>query len=249
MVNQWDRIEYGRTTGEQEVIQRQISELMGKFVDDKEKDIVYGSARLKVGDEMIRQDLPQLLDRLYENAGTLGQIMNLLDPANRAVDLSDKIKSKLIQTREAIARKVISAFGTASMAGGIIPFVQIMAAPAILVSMVFILSKIMGAPIPKDKAKAVASDLIKASWDIIAADLTLDIGGVILTAFLPFGIFAYFGAMAGSAYMAYRRTCILGEVTLEYIKHDFSWGGKQPQEVIKGCKQRALDSYMKLKIK
>jgi GTP-binding protein EngB required for normal cell division/uncharacterized protein (DUF697 family) len=245
-VNKWDKTEAATTSQEQQIMISRIKEKMGKFVNSSE-DIIYGSSLIKERDTMVRQKLPQLLDRMYEDAGTLGQVMNILDPAGQADNLSGKLRDKIILVRETMARKVIGIFAISSIAGTIIPFSQVIAAPTILISMVFVLSKVMGSPIPKEKAREIAENLMRASWDVIAADLALDIAGALATMFTPFGIFAFFAGMAGSAYLSYRRTCILGEITLEYIKLGFSWGGERPQEVIKKCKERASANYARLK--
>jgi hypothetical protein len=75
-------------------------------------DTVYGSAQLKVGDKKVRQPLPGLLDRMYEDAGTLGMVMNVLDPANRAVELGAKVRDRITEVRMRVARRVISISGT-----------------------------------------------------------------------------------------------------------------------------------------
>lgn len=247
-VNKWDKTEAATTSRERQVTVSRIKEKMGKFVSSPE-DILFGSAMTldRENDTMVSHELPQLLDRMYEDAGTLGQVMNILDPAGQAEELSGKLREKIIAVREAIARKVIAVFAVSSIAGTIVPFSQVVAAPTILISMVFVLSKTMGTPIPKNKAREVAEKLARASWDVIAADLALDIAGSLATVFTPFGLFAFFAGMAGSAYLSYRRTCILGEITLEYIKLGFSWGGEQPQEVIRRCKERASIHYARLK--
>lgn len=247
-VNKWDKTEAGTTRQEQQVMMSRIREKMGKFVNSAD-DILYGNAMVldKEQGVMLRQDLPQLLERMYENAGTLGQVMNILDPAGQAEDLSSRLRDKIMTVRETMARKVIGVFAVSSIAGTIIPFSQVIAAPAILVSMVFVLSKVMGSPIPKAKAREIAENLMRASWDVIAADLALDVAGALATLFTPFGLFAFFAGMAASAYLSYRRTCILGEIALEYIKLGFSWGGERPQEVIKKCKERAMANYSRLR--
>ncbi len=94
-VNKWDIVEATRTKKDIETIQTRIWEKMGKFVNSPE-DIVYGSAQLfdRDRDEIVRQELPKLLERMYENIGTWGQVMNLLDPARRSEDLIKSIRYK-----------------------------------------------------------------------------------------------------------------------------------------------------------
>ena len=56
------------------------------------------------------------------------------------------------------------------------------------------------------------------------------------------------GILGAAGYYRYKRTVIFGEVALEYIKNDCSWGGEDPETVIKMCQERALQHYMKLTV-
>jgi GTP-binding protein EngB required for normal cell division len=66
-VNKWDKMQNSHTKKDQDTIRAQISEKIGKFVKSPE-DIVYGSAMLldKKRDEMIRQELTQLINKIRE---------------------------------------------------------------------------------------------------------------------------------------------------------------------------------------
>jgi uncharacterized protein (DUF697 family) len=252
-VNQWDKMQ-NTPRKDRDIVCERIKQKMGKFVASPD-DIVYGSAQLydQQSDTMIRQELPQLLDRMYEGAGTLGQVMNVLDPANRAVQLGGNIREKIYQVRVSIARKVISAFGTASVAGGFVPFTQLLVVPGVLGSMVYVVCRIMGKPtVTKDQAKSMAIELAKACGAEIGAEFAAEVGigaALVVGSVLTGGIAAALiglGALAGLGYYRYRRTVVLGEVTVEYIKNDFSWGGEGRHAVIMKCRERAQQHYMKL---
>ncbi len=75
-VNKWDAVEGNNPKKDIKILQTKIWQKMGKFVNSPE-DIVYGSAQLfdRDRDEKVRQELPKLLERMYENAGTLGKVM------------------------------------------------------------------------------------------------------------------------------------------------------------------------------
>ncbi|MBE9224870.1 GTPase domain-containing protein [Phormidium sp. LEGE 05292] len=66
-VNKWDIIQNHTPKKEQEIIRCLISEKMGKFVKNAE-DIVYGNAMNlnQKNDEMVRQNLPQLINKIKE---------------------------------------------------------------------------------------------------------------------------------------------------------------------------------------
>ena len=76
-VNKSDRFD-NMPKGDVNIVKSRVIEKMRKYVDS-ELDIVFGSARLfdRERDEMVRQNLPDLEDRLYNNPGTLGQIVNV----------------------------------------------------------------------------------------------------------------------------------------------------------------------------
>ena len=60
---------------------------MRKFVTNSD-DIVYGSAQIydRKSDELVAQPLPQLIERMYANTGAFGDIVQVLDPANRQIN-------------------------------------------------------------------------------------------------------------------------------------------------------------------
>ena len=66
-VNKWDIIQNNMPNKDRETIRSRISEKMGKFVKYQE-NIVYGNAMLfdQGSDEMIRQELPQLINKIKE---------------------------------------------------------------------------------------------------------------------------------------------------------------------------------------
>jgi uncharacterized protein (DUF697 family) len=227
---------------------------MGKYVKVPDTDILYGSAMLfdPAQHAYVRQDLPQLLDCLYADAGTLGMVMNVLDPARRAVDLSDTIRDKIFEVRRRVARKVISGFGTASVAGGFIPFNQLLVTPGLLASMVFVLFKMMGRPMNKAAAKQVSVELLKTCGQELGAEfLAVMVAEGLLGAIQVLGPVGFalgaLGSMAGLGYYRYRRTAILGEVTVEFIRHGCTWDGTDRHRIFQECKERAMQHYMRLR--
>ena len=254
-VNKMDVLEVANTKEECELVRNRIYDRMRGYVLADE-DIIYGNAQKKEGDQKVRQQLPQLEERLYAGAGTLGAVLNVLDPAKRASDLATDVRNRVFDIRRKLARRFISIFGTLSIVGSFVPFSQLAVTPGILASMVWTVYKIMGYPISKNEAKNISIQFIKAGGLMLAVEFGADIAlGAITTiavAMIPvFGIpLLIAGAAAnivGIGYYRYRRTAILGEVTLEYIRNGGSWEGKDQKVVFEECKRRAEREYMKLK--
>ncbi|MBD2420361.1 Hsp70 family protein [Anabaena cylindrica FACHB-243] len=252
-VNKWDVLEAGHDDAELKVVRQKITEKMGKFVKSP-NDIIYGSARIKQNGTMVRQELPQLLNKMYEDAGTLGQVMNILDPAHRADDLTQNINNKILEVRIKIARKAINGFAVGAVASEFIPFTQLILTPGILASMVFTVIKIMGKQANKEDAKKMTKELLTACGQVLgvefaavaAADLLLDIITVVTG---PIGAaIALFADVSALGYYKYQRTAILGEVTIEYVRNNYSWAGSQ-QAVIKRCKETASQHYFSIQKK
>ncbi|MGA9769886.1 MAG: GTPase [Blastocatellia bacterium] len=251
-VNKWDEKQLTKTDEELAELKYLIEQKMMKFVKSP-GDIVYGSAQLKVGNKKVRQELPQLLDRMHEDAGTLGTIMNILNPSEQAASLSETVRKKIFEVRTKVARKVISGFGAASAVSTFVPYSTLVVTPGLLSSMVYILFRVMGRKdISREDAKKVATDLIKECGKNLAAEFVAVAGAEILLDSVkilgPFGaIIGIIGDVVGLTYFRYRRTVILGEVTIEYIRTNGKWEADGAEATIKRCKERALNYYMRLR--
>ena len=250
-VNKWDEWEH-RPKANQDKVRALIQAKMAKFVRTPTA-IVYGSAQRfdPATDNYVRQDLPQLFDRMYEDAGSLGIVMNVLDPAKRAEQFGDRMRDKIMEVRVNLARRIVSWFATASVAGSFIPFTDLIVAPGILGSLVYTLFKILGYEIKKDQATKISIELLKACGQALVVDfgavIAVDIAIAASWILGPLGGIMALGALGAQGYLKYKRTVILGEVTIEYIKNDCSWGGEDRTAVIRRCKERAMAHYMKLR--
>jgi len=251
-VNQWDIIQNNKTKKDQDTIRCQISEKMREFVKSPE-DIVYGSAMLldKERDEMIRKELPQLLDRLYENAGTLGTVVNVLDPANRAAKLNDNVNRRILAIRLQVARKVIGRFGIAAAFGIVLPFATLTVYPALLTSMVFTICKIMGKEVTKSKAGKIMWACLRIMGVNAAlgntAIVLVDAASTALTPVAGAGLaLGGLAAITGIGWYCYSQTVKLGELTLEYLQNDFSWDNQDQKDILAKCQQKANEMYIKL---
>lgn len=161
-VNKWDAVQLTMPIANHEKLKERIWEKMKSYVDSPE-DIVYGSSRLLdvTHQEMIRQELPQLLNRLYESAGTLGMVINVLDPANRADNLTDAINAKIHRVRRKVSQRIIYTYGILSMFGTFVPFDTVLVAPPLHISMVSAVFNIIGAEDTSVDVRTAASKLVK----------------------------------------------------------------------------------------
>ena len=240
-VNKFDRLQHMTKRDRDMVIQR-IKEKMRKYVK-RDEDIVFGSAQLKDDetDEMVRQNLPQLEDRLYADAGTLGQIVNVLDPAKRAADLSHSINNKILEIRKKVARRIIQAFAIGAVGGGIIPFDSLLVAPALYASLAYALVKIMGGkePVNFDKGK-MSLDIIKVCASVLGAEfIAVAALETITSALGPIGWMIDWAALS---FYKYKRTLIFGEATLLYIANGFTFGN-DARAAIEKAKEEASKHY------
>jgi GTP-binding protein EngB required for normal cell division/uncharacterized protein (DUF697 family) len=256
-VNKWD-CSSQIPKKDRETIQSRIEEKMGKYVKSP-NDIVYGSALLydPEYDVMVRQELPELLDRMYNDAGVFGKLVNILDPAKRAADLSQEMRDKLFEVRAQVARKFINAFGIANAFNGVVPFSTLLVTPGILVSMVYTVARILGKEQDRDSSRKLTITLIRecglALGAIFGASLVAEaLVDVASTALVPmFGLGALLGLVADTAalgWFKYQRTVVLGEVAIEYIRQG-GWGDDDPRTVILRCRDRAKEYYSRLKRK
>ncbi|SDB74005.1 GTPase [Belnapia rosea] len=249
LFNKWDMYEGRIPAADVAMVKAKVFEKMRKYVASDE-DIVFGSALRydPASDMMVRQELPQLMDRLYAGAGTLGQVINVIDPANRASELLAGISGKVAAVRTKVARKVVFAYGLASVAGGAVPLDTLTVQPGLFASEVFVLSRIFGKTMRAADVKGTAKELLKTCGILFAAEFAAitaaDVASTVASVFVPFlaPIFGIADAALLSWYR-YRRAVIFGEVAMEYVKRDFSWGGEEPRAIIAECKARAQKHY------
>jgi GTP-binding protein EngB required for normal cell division len=252
-VNKWDKI--GLPQQDKRFLQHRIAEKMGELLIPSTR-IVYGSAQLydPKTDAMIRQEIPQLFDVLYDTAGVLGDVINILDPAKRAEKATDGMRNSILEARKKIARKVINWFAIASAVTGFIPLSLLISVPGVLSSMVYLIFLIMGKKEEKSITGKVAMELLKACAQtlgiIFAGSIGSYIAAALVTTINPIAGIALFCVGAGAtSVFTYRRTVILGEVTIEYVLNDCSWGIEGQDAVIRRCAKRAEDYYFHLKNK
>lgn len=248
-VNKWDRV--ALPEADKQRLSERISEKMRQFVTSPNR-IVYGSASVydPERDCMVRQEIPQLLEALYDTAGVFGEVVNILDPAKKAENITGGMRNSVLEMRKAVARKVINWFGILTAVSGFVPY-TLLTSPTIQASMVYLIFLIMGKKEDKSITGKVTIDLLKAC----AKTLAWLYGGGIATGIatlVVFGLNPLAGLVLGGvgltaiSYFAYRTTVILGEVTIEYVINDCSWGAEGPEAVIRKCAKQAEKYYFQI---
>ncbi len=259
-VNKWDIVEGNNPKKDIKILQTKIWQKMGKFVNSPE-DIVYGSAQLfdRDRDEKVRQELPKLLERMYENPGTLGQMINILDPARGFEELSQSIRAKILEVRIKLARKVIASCALVSAFTGAVPLGEAAATPSLWVGMVTEIMKIMGVEKdptnPPNVAKIVGEISLACAQTLgvvfvatAGAAALIDMATTATTWIADFGAAIGLGVdVIALGVFKFRRTAILGEAAIEYARNNFAWGPEGAEAVIKKCKKRVEEQYDYLK--
>lgn len=229
-VNKADRFDH-MPAGDAETIKQRIVEKMRKYVDS-ELDIVFGSARVfdREQDEMVRQDLPALEDRLYNNPGTLGQIVNVFDPANRAEFTLEMAKAKILEARKKVARRIITGYAWAEVGAAALPFGEILATPGLLLGLTKSVTKVMGQNDAID-GKKMFVDIFRVCAQVLGASfVAVTIASPLFDLMGPLGMVLSFGAFAG---FKYTRTLIYGEAIILYIENGFSFGDNAREIILK----------------
>jgi len=122
--------------------------------------------------------------------------------------------------------------------------------------MVFTTCVIMGKKQSKSEAIKITKTVFGTCGKVIGANFIAAIGftiladttSTVLTAVGGVGVLVGFLAdIGGVGYLNYKYTATLGEVTIEYIRNNFSWVEEGEAKIIKRCQERVKDIYLKLK--
>lgn len=243
LCNKADLLEHMPSHHRDKVVER-VRQKMAKYVESPD-DIVFESAALydRASNRMVRQRLTGLEDRLYDGAGTLGQIVNVFDPAGRATVALASAREKILDARRKVARKVIRGFALAEAGSSAIPFSDVVATPGLLFALTRSLAKIMGCD-PDVHARRVTMDVLGVCAQVMTATFVLGtIGGTIADLFGPIGWILSF---VGLAALKYQRTLIFGEAVLLYMENDFQFWNDRAA-MIAEAKARAETHYRRFR--
>jgi hypothetical protein len=216
--NKWDSVERNMPTKDRERVRQLVISKMAKYVEDPEKDILFGSARIydSKHDAFVRQNNPVLIDRMYDMAGDLGLVVNIINPAEK---MSSKINSRIYEIRETAARKIISTYAKTCAWSSLVPFSSVTTTPYFLDQMNRAICKVMG--VNKEQTLN-ASNISDVFWEAITRSAGVEV------AWSAAAIFLAPIAVPLAAWGTYKewdnnvlRVQAVGEALLEYIRSDF----------------------------
>lgn len=216
--NKWDSVERNMPTKDREKVRQLVIQKMSKYVEDSERDILFGSARTYDPqlDTFVRQDNPKLIERMYGTAGDLGLVVNIINPAEK---MSSKINSRLYEIRETAARRIISGYATKCAWGSIIPFSSVTITPYFLDSMNHAICKVMGV---NQEQTLQASNISTACDEAIKRSAGVELAWTAATFILaplavPLTVWGTYAEWDNNVL----RVQVVGEALLEYIRSDF----------------------------
>ncbi len=216
--NKWDSVERNMPTKDREKVRQLVIQKMSRYVEDPERDILFGSARTYDPqlDTFVRQDNPKLIERMYDTAGDLGLVVNIINPAEK---MSSKINSRLDEIRETAARRIISSYATICAWSSIIPFSSVTATPYLLHKMNCAICKVMGV---NEEQTLQASNISTVFEEAITRSAGVEIAWSVATVALaplavPLIVWGTYAEWDNNVL----RVQVVGEALLEYIRSDF----------------------------
>lgn len=216
--NKWDAVQRNMPTKEREKVRQLVIGKMSKYVKDPEKDILFGSAQVYDAtlDDFVRQDNPYLIDRMYDMAGDLGLVINIINPAEK---MSNKINSRIYEIREQTARRIIATYADLCAWGALIPFSSVTTTPYLINKMNRAVCKVMGV---NEEQTLNAAHITELFWEAIGRSTAVEIGwsvaAVVLTPIsVPLSIWGTTREWENNVL----RVQAVGEALLEYICSDF----------------------------
>jgi GTP-binding protein EngB required for normal cell division len=255
-VNKLDVLEAAHDEDELSIIRQTIEEKMGKYVISKE-DIVYGSAKLRNPNtrKFERVEIPELLERMYEGAGTFSKVLNIIDPANRASGINRTIDQKIFEARQDVARRLIMNYAVACSWGSLIPGSSLAIQPIALNKLINQIYKVMGVPEEKfAEAEKIREELFSAVLDSITTE-GLIWGAAGALAFVPIvghlaaALLGVWGSVFHEREQTFERVLVFGEAALSYIRNDFKWDGDSCRATIERVKTQIKPIYEQMKRK
>jgi small GTP-binding protein len=217
--NKWDSVERNMPTKDREKVRQLVIQKMSRYVEDPERDILFGSARTYDPqlDTFVRQDNPKLIERMYHMAGDLGLVVNIINPAEK---MSSKINSRLYEIRETAARRIISTYADLSAWGSILPFSSVTATPYLLAKMNHAICKVMG--MNEEQTLQASNNISTVFNEAITRSAGVEIAWtaaafVLAPLAVPLAVWGTYAEWDNNVL----RVQVVGEALLEYIRSDF----------------------------
>lgn len=177
-------------------------------------------------------DIQPLIDRLWDIIEMEGKSLAALNASLFAGRVSDSVTQRIMQTRRALAERMIRYYSIAKGLGvavNPVPVADLAAAAAIDSAMVYHLARIYDLPMSRrESGKLVAvifaqlALLMGAIWTVHLASSLLKITSAGLSTLIT---------ASGQGAIAYYGTYLVGQITERYLEQGKSWGEGGPKQV------------------
>jgi uncharacterized protein (DUF697 family)/GTPase SAR1 family protein len=242
-VNKTDVWNLRYTAEEQQAMRRKLRQTLRPLVRRPE-DIVFGQASHIQQGVRVRDEVPELIERIYSQTNELGELAALLDPANLAVGVSGRIEERLREVRGRIADSYVKTFAGVAAATGLIPApgVDVAAFAASQVGMIVTIAHCFDLRLTRQEAREVALTIAKSIGTTLGG-WAIYVGGVVVADSLlnlipgagPWLSNVLIGTArtAGVAYWTY----LMGRVAIEYFAAEMRWDGAELAAAIRRIDQ------------
>ncbi len=177
-------------------------------------------------------NIDPLVDRLWDIIEQEGKSLAALNASLFASRVSDSVSRRIMQTRRALAERMIRYYSIAKGLGvavNPVPVADLAAAAAIDSALVYHLSRIYDLPMSRrESGKLVAviftqlALLMGAIWTVHLASSLLKITSAGLSTLIT---------ASGQGAIAYYSTYLVGQITERYLEQGKSWGEGGPKQV------------------
>lgn len=248
-VNKTDVWPLRYTGDEQATMRRHLRASLAGYVEAPE-DVVFGHCSHVEQGVRVRDDVPELLERIYAQSNALGELAALIDPANMALGVSDRVRQRLREVRSLVAMSYIKVFAGIAAATGLIPApgVDIAAFAASQVAMILAVAHCFNLRLTKQEASEVAYTIARSIGATIGG-WAVYVGGVMVVDSLLNLIPGVGGALsnlligtartAGVGYWTY----LMGRVAIEYFADEMRWGGDQMAAAIRRLHEELKEEW------
>jgi GTPase len=173
----------------------------------------------------VEPDITKLVSHLWQIIEQDGRSLAALNASLFASHVTDKISTRILETRRDLAEKVIRYYCIAkgvSVAANPIPVADLVAAAALDSAMVYHLSRVYDLPMSRrESGKLVAAifaqlaAMMGAVWTVHLASSLLKLGSAGLSTILT---------ASSQGAIAYYSTYLVGQITERYLEQGKAWG-------------------------
>lgn len=248
-VNKCDTWPLRYTPQEQAELRLHYRAVLGRWVRTPE-DIVFGHASHVENGRRVRDEVPELIERIYAQTNELGELAALLDPAGIALGVSGRVRDRLREIRAQIAESYVKTFAGIAAATGLIPApgVDVAAFAAAQVGMIVAIAHCFDLRLSRQEAREVAMTLARAIGTSLGG-WAVYVGGVLvvdsLLNLIP-GVGSWLSQVmigaartAGVGYWTY----LMGRVATLYFADEMRWDGDRMTATIRELHEELKEEW------